>query len=206
MGFNFIFILHDSIDRKAIAELPGEGQSAVTIFTPDETHFDIALCAIQHGVHVMLAKPAVHTLEQHQTLVEAAKKTGVLVCVEFHKRFDPIYMDAVQQMRNENIVGDFGYFYAYMSQPKYQLKTFQSWAGRTSDISYYLNSHHIDLLTWALQGTVKRFRCFISCLGKAKPIQVSACASTGVANGPDYQCAPEAEVVLTDLNIIMIPF
>ena len=32
-----------------------------------------------------------------------------------------------------------------MSQPKSQLETFKAWAGRDSDISYYLNSHHIDI-------------------------------------------------------------
>lgn len=32
-----------------------------------------------------------------------------------------------------------------MSQPKFQLETFKSWAGIDSDISYYLNSHHIDV-------------------------------------------------------------
>jgi D-galacturonate reductase len=31
-----------------------------------------------------------------------------------------------------------------MSQPKIQLTTFKAWAGISSDISYYLNSHHID--------------------------------------------------------------
>jgi hypothetical protein len=34
---------------------------------------------------------------------------------------------------------------ADMSQPKFQLETFKSWAGIDSDISYYLNSHHIDV-------------------------------------------------------------
>ena len=28
--------------------------------------------------------------------------------------------------------------YAYMSQPKLQLETFRAWAGKSSDISYYL--------------------------------------------------------------------
>lgn len=34
-----------------------------------------------------------------------------------------------------------------MSQPKSQLETFKSWAGIDSDISYYLNSHHIDIVS-----------------------------------------------------------
>ena len=49
--------------------------------------------------------------------------------------------------------GGFSYMYAYMSQPKHQLETFKAWAGKSSDISYYLNSHHVDFHEWANHGT-----------------------------------------------------
>lgn len=62
--------------------------------------------------------------------------------MEHHKRFDPAYSDAKSKA---SLLGDFNYFYSYMSQPKSQLETFKTWAGRDSDISYYLNSHHIDI-------------------------------------------------------------
>ena len=55
---------------------------AVTIFTPDDTHFDIALACIEHGLHVLVTKPIVKTLKQHRQLVEAAVRNGVLVAVE----------------------------------------------------------------------------------------------------------------------------
>ena len=65
-------------------------------------------------------------------------------------------------------MGDFSYYHSYMSQPKSQLGTFVSWAGKSSDISYYLNSHHIDFHCWS----VKEF---------ATPVSVTAMSSTGVA-------------------------
>nr|KAJ3420722.1 hypothetical protein HK105_005332 [Polyrhizophydium stewartii] len=127
----------DSVDRapdayKAAIDAMSPGD-AVTIFTPDDTHFEIALHAIRRGLHVLIAKPAVQTLEHHQTLVREADKHGVLVVVEFHKRFDPIYSDARERIRR---LGDFGFFTSYMSQPKAQLHTFRSWAGKSSDISF----------------------------------------------------------------------
>ncbi|KAJ3515127.1 hypothetical protein NM208_g15003 [Fusarium decemcellulare] len=115
---------------------------AITIFTPDPTHYPIARYAIERGIHVMLTKPAVKILEQHQELVELAQKKGVYVYVEHHKRYDPAYADARAKAQT---LGDFNYFYSYMSQPKSQLETFKAWAGKESDISYYLNSHHIDI-------------------------------------------------------------
>jgi D-galacturonate reductase len=54
----------------------------------------------------------------------------------------PAYNDARARAQK---LGDFNFYCSYMSQPKFQLETFKSWAGIDSDISYYLNSHHIDV-------------------------------------------------------------
>jgi D-galacturonate reductase len=146
---------------------------AVTIFTPDDTHFDIALAAIEHGLHVLVTKPAVQTLKHHRLLVEAARRNGVLVSIEVHKRWDPIYLDARDKIQQ---LGPFSYMYAYMSQPKHQLLTFKQWAGKSSDISYYLNSHHIDFHEWAMKDN-------------SRPVLVTASASTGIAkNKFDMDC------------------
>ncbi|KAL7571597.1 hypothetical protein ACA910_021007 [Epithemia clementina (nom. ined.)] len=156
--------------EKAIKSFhPGD---VAVIFTPDDTHYDIALECIQHGMHVMVTKPIVQGLAHHRALCEAAKKKNVLVAMEVHKRLDPFYADARDRARATSAtgLGDFQYLYAYMSQPKHQLDTFKAWAGKSSDISYYLNSHHVDWSEWTLAG-------------KARPIRVTATASTGVAQG-----------------------
>jgi D-galacturonate reductase len=152
---------------------PGD---AITIFTPDTTHYPIALYAIERGIHVMITKPAVKLLEHHLNLLEAAEKRGVYVYIEHHKRYDPAYSDARFRAK---ALGDFNYFYSYMSQPKSQLETFKAWAGVDSDISYYLNSHHVDICD-----------SMVSQLGYL-PVKVSASASKGVAVG--LGCDPVTE-------------
>ncbi|KAJ4327588.1 hypothetical protein N0V84_001977 [Fusarium piperis] len=149
---------------------------AITIFTPDPTHYPIARYAIERGIHVMITKPAVKILEQHQELVELAHEKGVYVYVEHHKRFDPAYADARAKAQT---LGDFNYFYSYMSQPKSQLETFKAWAGKESDISYYLNSHHIDICDSMVQE-----RGYV-------PVTVTASSSKGVAL--DLGCDPATE-------------
>jgi D-galacturonate reductase len=69
--------------KEAIDALP-KG-SAITIFTPDTTHYPIAMYAVERGIHVLVTKPAVKLLDHHQQLMEAAKKHGVFVYVEHHK-------------------------------------------------------------------------------------------------------------------------
>ncbi|RDW73441.1 putative NAD binding Rossmann fold oxidoreductase [Coleophoma cylindrospora] len=152
---------------------PGD---AITIFTPDTTHYPIAMYAVERGIHVMITKPAVKTLAHHQELLEAAKKKGVYVYIEHHKRYDPAYADARFKSKS---LGDFNYFYSYMSQPKSQLETFKAWAGVDSDISYYLNSHHIDICESMVQQ-----QGFM-------PVKVSASASKGTAT--DLGCDPATE-------------
>ncbi|KAK5690331.1 hypothetical protein LTR17_025959 [Elasticomyces elasticus] len=164
--------------KKAIDALsPGD---AITIFTPDPTHYPIALYAVHRKIHVMITKPAVKLLKEHQHLMEEAKKQNVFVYIEHHKRFDPAYADA----RNRAIkgsLGEFNYFYSYMSQPKSQLETFKAWAGKDSDISYYLNSHHIDVN----ESMVPDYR----------PTKVTGSASKGIAT--DLGCVPETEDTIT---------
>ncbi len=139
--------------------------AAVLIFTPDDTHFEIAKYALEAGMQVLVAKPLVKTVQEHKALMKLSQEKNLLLMLEVHKRFDPLYGDAVDEIRT---LGDFSHFNAYMSQPKSQLQTFKAWAGISSDISYYLNAHHIDLLAWALQDI-------------AKPISVYALAARGVA-------------------------
>ncbi|KAG9515029.1 D-galacturonic acid reductase-like protein, partial [Aureobasidium melanogenum] len=163
--------------KKAIDALsPGD---AITIFTPDPTHFPIAMYAIERGIHVMITKPAVKLLSEHQQLLEASRKHNVFVYIEHHKRFDPAYADA--RHRALKTLGEFNYFYSYMSQPKSQLETFKAWAGKESDISYYLNSHHIDVNE--------------SMVPDYKPVKVTGSASKGIAT--DLGCVEETEDTIT---------
>lgn len=141
--------------------VPGD---IVAIYTSDSTHFTIASEAIRRGMHVIIAKPAFYQLSQHIQLAEAAKKGNILACVENHKRHDPVYADFKAKVDN---LGDFSYFSAYMSQPDCQAKHYHSINGQATDVSLYLNSHHIDYHTWLMGG-------------QAIPIRVTAHGSTGV--------------------------
>ncbi|KAG1894828.1 uncharacterized protein F5891DRAFT_1060724 [Suillus fuscotomentosus] len=164
----------DAIDKMS----PGD---AIIVFTPDSTHHPISLYAIERGIHVLVTKPATKLLSHHNELIAAARKHNVVCFVEHHKRFDPVYSDAKVRAQ---ALGEFNFFNAWMSQPKSQLETFRAWAGKDSDISYYLSSHHIDICCWILQD-------------KAVPTRVVASAATGIATGEPYNCVPQTEDTIT---------
>ena len=145
-------------------------------------HYPIALYAIRRGIHVLITKPAVKLLRDHQDLLDESRKHNVIVYIEHHKRFDPAYADARHRARS---LGDFNYFYSYMSQPKSQLETFKAWAGKDSDISYYLNSHHVDIC----ESMVPDYR----------PLRVTASGSRGVAE--ELGCVQGTEDTITLLVV-----
>ena len=179
------FPADDTVDERAYEQAlaaMGSGDGAAIVFTPDETHFAIALAAIRAGKHVLVTKPVVKTLAEHLELAAAAREHGVLAAVEFHKRFDPIYADARDRAPG---LGDFTFFHSFMSQPKHQL--LETFAGQVvrgadgkatvaTDISYYLNSHHIDVHASMVRG-------------RARPISVVGQGSTGwaQANGVEAE-------------------
>ncbi|EPQ32431.1 uncharacterized protein PFL1_00627 [Pseudozyma flocculosa PF-1] len=166
--------------KEAIDSLkPGD---AITIFTPDSTHHAIAMYALERKIHVLVTKPATQTLAHHIDLVETARRNDVLCMVEMHKRFDPAYADGRERARAD--LGDIQFFSSYMSQPKTQLDTFKAWIGKESDISYYLNSHHIDIALWIVQN-------------RAVPLRVTASASEGVASGEQFGCQRGTEDTIT---------
>lgn len=111
----FLFFLFFSTNTKREALDSFDPGDACTVFTPDDTHFDIAMEAVKRGMHAIVTKPVVKTLKEHRLLHEAARDAGVLVMVEVHKRFDPIYVDARDRIRD---LGGMSYMYSYMSQPK----------------------------------------------------------------------------------------
>jgi D-galacturonate reductase len=156
---------------------PGD---AAVIFTPDDTHYELARACLERGLHVLVTKPAVKTLAQHLELQALARARDLLCAVEVHKRWDPVYVDARDRLRS---LGSLSYFSSYMSQPKHQLDTFRAWAGRGSDISYYLNSHHVDFHAWCERG-------------RALPVRVTAHGSTGLASARDG-FPPDCEDTIT---------
>ncbi len=170
MDVSFESFPADDVSRDQVAyrrafDAMQPGDCAI-IFTPDDTHYPIAMEAIERGLHVLIAKPMVKTLQEHLILTRRAHDKAVLAAMEVHKRWDPLYVDARDRIRG---LGDFSFFQSYMSQPKSQLNTFRAWAGKSSDISYYLNAHHIDFNVWAVAH-------------RARPLLVRASAATGVAH------------------------
>jgi UDP-N-acetyl-2-amino-2-deoxyglucuronate dehydrogenase len=67
----------------------------VYVVTPSGTHADLGIKAARQGKHVIVAKPMDVCVEKCDELIEACRKAGVLLAVDFNMRF----MDVQQKIR-----------------------------------------------------------------------------------------------------------
>ena len=74
--------------------LDEEKPDAVHICTPNDSHYEIAMYAMQHGIAVVCEKPLSRTLEEARALADFAKAHDIVTAVNFNCRFYPQILEA----------------------------------------------------------------------------------------------------------------
>lgn len=77
---------------------------AVVIATPDHWHTPAALLALEAGKHVYIEKPASHNFRESQLLLEAARRSGLVVQHGTQQRSSPPILEAVAMLQ-DGIIG-----------------------------------------------------------------------------------------------------
>jgi predicted dehydrogenase len=77
----------------------------VHVCTPNNTHAEITIAALESGKHVMCEKPMAKTYAEAKAMVEAAKRTGKKLTIGYQNRFrqDSQYL---HKLCREGILGD----------------------------------------------------------------------------------------------------
>ncbi len=124
-----------------------EQLDAVTVATPDDLHSEMVIAAAEAKVHVLVTKPLDTVSARAQQMIDACKANGVMLYVDFHKRFDPAHIRLKQEIA-QNRLGKIQYGYACMEDkivvPRDWLK---DWAARSSP-NWFLGVHFYDLVYW----------------------------------------------------------
>jgi len=72
---------------------------AVQVNTPDHLHCAPAVAALKAGLDVIVPKPTAATLKDAYAMIQAARKSGRFLGVDFHKREDPRIKEAAARFR-----------------------------------------------------------------------------------------------------------
>jgi len=124
---------------------------ALTVVTPDHLHHRIVMDCIGAGIPVLVEKPLSTSLEEARDMAEAAKKKGILLQVDFHKRFDPYHIDLKLRVR-EGELGKIQYGYCWMEdmlRVGTDMIGKKSWNNQGSP-GWFLAIHMIDLSYWLM--------------------------------------------------------
>lgn len=67
---------------------------AVFVHSPTETHYEIVMTCLRHGLSVYVDKPLSYDLKEAEEMANLAKSKGLLLAVGFNRRFAPMYTEA----------------------------------------------------------------------------------------------------------------
>lgn len=133
--------------KEVLATAP-EGSIAV-VAVPDQLHYQVLKSALESQTHVCVVKPLVQTFAQAEEIASLAYKKGLVVGVEYHKRFDYRNLMARKTYR-EGRLGEFRLAQAQMIEPYYYRDSnFQNWCTcEYSDMFTYVGCHYVDLIAF----------------------------------------------------------
>ena len=150
------FAAHPSLDtpgdkmcpdayKEVIASLPKH--SIVVVAVPDQLHYDVLNVALEYDQHICCVKPLVLTHAQAQEIEKKAFDKGLVIGVEYHKRFDDRGLIARRRYRDGQF-GDFRIGQAALHECwYYRHSNFQNWCTcENSDMFAYIGCHYVDLV------------------------------------------------------------
>jgi predicted dehydrogenase len=131
--------------------LAKEDLDAVTVVTPDFAHQQVTLDALAAGKHVLVEKPLDVTVDGCRRMVDAAQSAGLLLQVDFHKRYDPYHLE-LERLTRDGKLGEVLYGYCHMEDRiEVPRDWFPQWAPKSSPV-WFLGVHFYDLARWVLKS------------------------------------------------------
>jgi predicted dehydrogenase len=133
--------------KEVLASAPRGSVAVVAV--PDQFHYAAIKAAIQNDLHVCTVKPLVLQYAQAEELGRLAFERGVVVGVEYHKRFDYRSLLARRAYRSGRL-GVMRLAQAQMIEPwYYRDSNFQNWCTcENSDMFTYVGCHYVDLVAF----------------------------------------------------------
>jgi predicted dehydrogenase len=115
---------------------------AVSLAVPTESHAEIASALLAAGIHVLVEKPIAGTVEEADTMIASAKKSGAVLQVGHGERFNP----AMIALR------------PYVKNPVYfEIHRVGQFTARSTDIDVVLDLmiHDLDIVQWLVGPEVE---------------------------------------------------
>jgi predicted dehydrogenase len=136
---------YPALYREVLAGLPPRNIAVVAV--PDNQHFETIMAALAANQHVLTVKPLVLKASEAEEIERESFARGLLVGVDYHKRFDDRSLMARLRYR-QGMFGEFKLGTANLFEKwYYRHSNFQNWCTvERSDAFTYIGCHYVDLV------------------------------------------------------------
>lgn len=176
----------------ALEMLAKERLDVVSVATPNKYHMPLAVAAFEAGCHVLCEKPMAMSATEARLMLEAAKKAGKRLMINFSYRFTEQSM-ALKQQVEAGILGEV-YFGRTVWHRRRGLPGFGGWFGQKALSGggplIDLGVHRLDLALWLM--------------GYPKPVWVLG--STYSPIGSELARRKNAQFDVEDLAVGLVKF
>ena len=179
----------------------------IDIVTPNDSHAELAIAALQAGKHVICEKPLARTGAEARTMADAAKKSGVIHMVAFNYRRTPgvaMAKKLIEEGRIGKVLNFRGtYLQDWSADPngplswRFQKKVAGS--GTVGDIG----THVVDFARY-LVGEISSVNAMVHTYVKERPLQAGGVDKLGASDKSG--AGPKGEVDVDDEMITLLKF
>ena len=138
----------------AVEKMLDAGVDFACVATPDDRHFDAAKKILEAGVHLLVEKPSVLSLQELDELVALAREKNVLAKIVYHKLLDPDHKK-LRTLYHDGVLKHVNSGYCTLLEPKQIAgEQFAEWiTGRNPGT--YVAVHYIKLIDYSFPGRLK---------------------------------------------------
>ncbi len=131
----------------------------VIVCTPDSTHDDFIVKALEAGIDVITEKPLTTTAGKARRILDAQARTGGRIDVTFNYRYAPT-ATRIKQLLLEKVIGeitsvDFHWYLDTRHGADY-FRRWHAYGANSGSLFVHKATHHFDLLNWYLGSTPAR--------------------------------------------------
>lgn len=192
--------LYENIDSMLSEQKP----DLVIVCTPDHTHDDIVVRALESGIDVITEKPMTTSVEKIRRILDAEKRTGRRVDVSFNYRYAPTAAK-IKELLNSGEIGRVTSvdFHWYLNT-KHGADYFRRWHAYTENsgsLFVHKATHHFDLLNWYLDSDPDAVTSFadLQNYGRKGPFRGPRCKLCPHTQDCDYYLDLENDPFLDSL-------
>ena len=188
--------------RSAVEAIEDRAVDVVHICTPNASHFQLALAALEAGKHVVCEKPLATTERDASALVVAARKSGRVATIPFVYRYHPMVREA-RALVQDGTVGALQLIHgSYLqdwllgaSDTNWRVDSAQGGASRAfADIG----SHWCDLIEWVSGERFASVAATLQTTVARRPTHTARTFSSG-SESTDSKSATTEAVVTEDV-------